>query len=71
MAKKTITVQADLFQISDSPFANDPSFPLRPVFQCRCGRLCTSNYITAGECSFCGSDAQIPVSFDMEITEVD
>ena len=71
MEKKTITVQAELFQISDSLFVNDGSFQLRPVLQCRCGRLCTSNYITAGECPFCGSDAQIPVSFDMEIMEVD
>lgn len=70
MAKKTITVQADLFHVVDSLFANDGSTTLRPVLQCRCGWLYTSNYFTSGECPYCGHDAQIPVSFNVEVTEV-
>ena len=71
MEKKTIIVQADLFQVVDSLFANDGSTTLRPILQCRCGRLCTANYLSAGDCPYCGTDAQIPVSFNMEIKEVD
>ena len=74
MARKTITVQADLFKIPDSLFGNNGPVTLRPILQykqCRCGRLCTSNYITSDDCPVCGCSPQIPVFFDVEVTEVD